>query len=470
MPFTIPNRPDAAFEAQSGPDKVDFDILAAGTAGTGVETDSDCEVTAQVAPDMTVAVASGTVHFLGTVATVTGDDVTVTAADPTDPRFDLIVATIFEGAGTPDIVTGTPAQNPVFPALPADAVPLAAVYVPAGDTAINSNQIVDKRVVVTFPIDANEVVVIPAGTIASTNLQDALEELDAEKQPLDTELTALSSTTSAADKGIHYTGSGTAATHDLTSYSRTLLALASKISWRNELDIGPVERLYELQDGLIYLEDFHGTGVTTGTIGSRANDSWTVSTNGTGALTAPTTYPNLAYGRRTSTVSAVGDIVNVYYGTLTRFEGASLEMVILWLVKKDDANGSEQSLLRVGAHDMSGAAVSPTDGFELILPGTGSNWLARVWDGGVAAAGTDTGVAHDTDWTWLGIIVDGLGAAHFYINDLTTPALTLTDGVDGVGFPDAGDQYTLNYTHRKTVNSAAHTAQFDAVALWIPRT
>jgi hypothetical protein len=49
----------------------------------------------------------------------------------------------------------------------------------------------------------------PAGGIAATTVQAALDELDAEKQPLDTDLTAIAGLTSAANKIPRATGAGT---------------------------------------------------------------------------------------------------------------------------------------------------------------------------------------------------------------------------------------------------------------------
>ncbi|MFO0773703.1 MAG: hypothetical protein U0172_03445 [Nitrospiraceae bacterium] len=139
--FTIPNLADAAFSAQAIPDKVDLDILAAGARGDGVL--SGAAVTAQGSPDMTLAVAAGVVKIGDKLASVSAGNVTITTANATNPRFDLVVV---NDAGTKSVTAGTAAANPAYPAIPSTSVVLAAVYVPANDTAIQSNQIVDKRV------------------------------------------------------------------------------------------------------------------------------------------------------------------------------------------------------------------------------------------------------------------------------------------------------------------------------------
>lgn len=143
MPFLIPNAAGASYSPQAEPDSGDFVILSAGSAGTGVR--SGCAVTAQGVPDMTVAVASGTIAVDGTAAAVTAGNLAIGAADATNPRFDLVVVS---AAGVKSVVAGGPAAAPVYPAIPAASVVLAAVYVPATVTAITSGMIIDKRVVV----------------------------------------------------------------------------------------------------------------------------------------------------------------------------------------------------------------------------------------------------------------------------------------------------------------------------------
>ena len=67
----------------------------------------------------------------------------------------------------------------------------------------------------------------PAGDIAATDVQAAIEELDTEKQPLDAGLTSIAGLTTAADKMIYATASDTYATTDLTAAARGLLDDAS---------------------------------------------------------------------------------------------------------------------------------------------------------------------------------------------------------------------------------------------------
>lgn len=148
MTFTKYNDPGAgvnpgSYAAQAQPDKVDWDIVTAGSAGTGVV--SGCAVTAQGTPNMTVAVASGTVAVLSATASVTAGNVTVTAANATNPRIDLIVSS---SSGVLSCTAGTAATVPCMPNIPASSVVLAEIYVPANATAITTAMIRDCRVTV----------------------------------------------------------------------------------------------------------------------------------------------------------------------------------------------------------------------------------------------------------------------------------------------------------------------------------
>jgi hypothetical protein len=143
MAFTIPNEADAFHANQAEPDKVDIDILAAAFNGTSVVL--GCAVTESSPAAQTVDVASGIVRINGGIIEVDAQaDVSVTAADGTNPRFDLITVNT---SGTVVVTAGTAAAEPVLPAIPADDVVLATLYVPANDNTHANNQITDKRVI-----------------------------------------------------------------------------------------------------------------------------------------------------------------------------------------------------------------------------------------------------------------------------------------------------------------------------------
>ena len=146
MAFTIPNQADAGTSSQSELDAQDIAILVAAYNGDGVVTGG--AVTAQGTPDMTVAVAAGTVMIAGTHYAISAGNATIGTADSSNPRFDLIS---INTSGALVVTAGTAAANPVFPSLPSNTTTLAAAHVPAGDTAIATAQITDKRVIARSP-------------------------------------------------------------------------------------------------------------------------------------------------------------------------------------------------------------------------------------------------------------------------------------------------------------------------------
>lgn len=153
MPFTIPNVADAGFPDQAMVDKVDLDILAAGHAGSGVV--SGCAVTSTGTGNGSTTVAAGTVRVVETLATVTSGALVHAANSSGNPRYDLVTV---NNAGTKAVTQGSAAASPVFPAIPADSVVLAAVRIPNGHTTsstIAANTITDKRVTVPAVLATN---------------------------------------------------------------------------------------------------------------------------------------------------------------------------------------------------------------------------------------------------------------------------------------------------------------------------
>lgn len=132
-----------------------------GTAGVGAGT-TEMAVTQAGTPAMSVVVAAGWAWVLGSTSATQGmystyNDaavtLTVTAANPTNPRIDLVCVTVrdaaYAGASNDvilQVVAGTPAVSPSAPSLPASSLSLATVAVAAGVTTIVTANITDTRV------------------------------------------------------------------------------------------------------------------------------------------------------------------------------------------------------------------------------------------------------------------------------------------------------------------------------------
>lgn len=155
-------------------------------ATTGIIGSSSLAVSANSPVGMSVRVASGWAAIVGTtqanmgVYTVYNDAtqvLTITTADPTNPRIDRIVATVqdayYTGAFNDvifQVVAGTPAGSPVAPATPANSISLATVAVGAAVTQINTGDITDTRTTVTTNLPTGDLTEVAAGTgITVTN-------------------------------------------------------------------------------------------------------------------------------------------------------------------------------------------------------------------------------------------------------------------------------------------------------------
>jgi len=64
------------------------------------------------------------------------DEITIGAGDPTNPRFDIIV---IDSTNVATVVAGTPAADPVLPALPAKKVLVDVIFVPVNQAAGSAN-------------------------------------------------------------------------------------------------------------------------------------------------------------------------------------------------------------------------------------------------------------------------------------------------------------------------------------------
>src|SRR5581483_7444458 len=74
----------------------------------------------------------------------------IAAANPSNPRIDLVIAQVqdaqYSGATNNwqlAVVTGTAGASPAVPALPANSLPLASVWVPAASTNVTAGNILD---------------------------------------------------------------------------------------------------------------------------------------------------------------------------------------------------------------------------------------------------------------------------------------------------------------------------------------
>lgn len=138
--MAIPNKADALIRSQSKLDSGDVQVLEDAIAGTAIIT--GCTVTAGTG--LQTVVAAGAYRIRSTepaqvVATAT--NVSHDAADPTNPRVDLVVG---DNAESISAVKGVASSNPLFPTIPADSIVFAVVTIPVDLTQVLAGHIYSK--------------------------------------------------------------------------------------------------------------------------------------------------------------------------------------------------------------------------------------------------------------------------------------------------------------------------------------
>jgi hypothetical protein len=167
---------------QNGSHPAENDRLTAQAifATTGIVTSGSMAVTANSPVGMSVLVASGWAAIVGTTQANMGtylayndatDTLTITTANPTNPRIDRVVVTVndayYTGATNNvvlSVLAGTPAGSPTAPATPANSISLATIAVAAGALSISSGNITDTRVLTTTNLPTGDITAVTAGT------------------------------------------------------------------------------------------------------------------------------------------------------------------------------------------------------------------------------------------------------------------------------------------------------------------
>jgi hypothetical protein len=172
--------PPSWLQAGSYPAESDRLNAQALYATTGIIGSASMAVTPNSPAGMSVRVATGWAAVVGTtqanmgVYTAYNDattTLTVTTADPTNPRIDRVVMTIRDAYYTGvnndviyQVLAGTPAGSPTAPATPANSISLATIAVGAAVTSITAGNITDTRVDVTTNLPVGDITGVTAGT------------------------------------------------------------------------------------------------------------------------------------------------------------------------------------------------------------------------------------------------------------------------------------------------------------------
>src|SRR3990167_5973238 len=145
--YTIPNEAAAPFLPQARIAQADINAWSLAQRMTGVLAGGSCAISSDAGTNKIFAF-QGFGMVRGKIVAWAGGYVDPGVSDGSNPRIDLVT---ISNSAVITCTNGTPAANPVCPAIPANSIPLAMFYVPAGSTRAQwtANNLTDKRVTIS---------------------------------------------------------------------------------------------------------------------------------------------------------------------------------------------------------------------------------------------------------------------------------------------------------------------------------
>jgi hypothetical protein len=271
---------------------------------------------------------------------------------------------------------------------------------------------------------------------------------------LSTNLQAVSGLTSAADKGIQYTGSGTAATFDLTAAGKALLDDANVTAQRSTLGLGALATQASVTTSQIAA----GTLVTESeTIGSNDNDT-----------TIPTSAAVKAYadsvggsGNKFSTIAVSGQsnvVADTSTDTLTLAAGSNVTLTTnagtdTVTIASSGGGGGSKHVIQSAGTGIAARTNLNFDGTHIVATDdSGSDQSDIALSANLQAISGLTSAANK------GIEFSGSGTASVY--DLTAAGKALLDDADA-----AAQRLTLGLGSLSTSSSIVNTNVGNSAAI-----